>query len=218
MALVNDYEVVVKGLGRMFEAHADEVEIVEYDVKTTVASPVDIALVDTFAQPLTGPRIDDVLASPDVTRVMVCSLSVDPAAVEAGLGQGVSGYLSKALTAADLIAGLRRVHLGERVVVGAIAPAVAVDEPLADVVGDGRDWPGREDGLTAREAEIVALITAGLSNDDIARQTFLSINSVKSYIRTAYRRMGVTSRSQAVLWGVRHGLAPQPPTRERVGG
>lgn len=38
---------------------------------------------------------------------------------------------------------------------------------------------------------------------------FVSINSIKSYIRAAYRTMGVTSRSQAVLWGVEHGLAPE---------
>jgi len=68
--------------------------------------------------------------------------------------------------------------------------------------------------LTARESEIIALITTGLSNNEIARQTYLSINSVKSYIRSAYRRMGVSSRSQAVLWGVQHGLAPQAPERQ----
>jgi DNA-binding CsgD family transcriptional regulator len=76
----------------------------------------------------------------------------------------------------------------------------------AEVVGG--DWPGRAEGLTHREAEVVALITQGLSNQDVAARTFLSINSVKSYIRGAYRKMGVTTRSQAVLWGVAHGFTP----------
>ena len=49
-----------------------------------------------------------------------------------------------------------------------------------------------------------------MSNHEIARQTYLSINSVQSYIRAAYRTMGVTSRSQAVLWGIDHGF-----TRDR---
>ena len=70
------------------------------------------------------------------------------------------------------------------------------------------DWPGRDFGLSAREAEIIALITQGLSNQEIAQRSYLSINSVKTYIRTAYRKMGVASRSQAVLWGVRHGFQP----------
>lgn len=74
-------------------------------------------------------------------------------------------------------------------------------------------WPGRDHGLTPRESEIVSLVTSGLSNNEIAERTYLSINSVKSYIRSAYRTMGVTSRSQAVLWGIDHGMAP---TRMRV--
>lgn len=69
-------------------------------------------------------------------------------------------------------------------------------------------WPGREEGLTPREAEVIALVTSGLSNNEIADRTHLSINSVESYIRSAYRTMGVTSRSKAVLWGIDHGMAP----------
>ncbi len=70
------------------------------------------------------------------------------------------------------------------------------------------DWPGKAQGLTVRESEIVALITQGLSNQEIADRSYLSINSVKTYIRTAYRKMGVERRAQAVLWGIRHGFEP----------
>ena len=61
--------------------------------------------------------------------------------------------------------------------------------------------------LTKRETQIVELVARGLSNTEIAHELFLSVNSVKTYIRTAYRKMGVTTRSQAVLWAVRGGLA-----------
>jgi DNA-binding CsgD family transcriptional regulator len=72
----------------------------------------------------------------------------------------------------------------------------------------GGDWPGREEGLTPRESEVLALITQGMSNSEILERTRLSINSVKSYIRSCYRKIGVTSRSRAVLWGVDHGFQP----------
>ena len=75
------------------------------------------------------------------------------------------------------------------------------------------DWPGRRTGLSAREAEVIALITQGFTNDEIARNCYLSINSVKSYIRSAYRKMGVERRSQAVLWGVQHGMDPSGQQR-----
>lgn len=58
--------------------------------------------------------------------------------------------------------------------------------------------------LSRREREIVMLVAQGLSNQEIAQKLFLSINSVKTYIRTAYRRLDVTTRTQAVIWGIRN--------------
>lgn len=69
-------------------------------------------------------------------------------------------------------------------------------------------WPGEDHGLTERESEVVSLITCGLPNLEIAKRLYLSINSIKTYIRAAYRKMGVRTRAQAVLWGVRHGFLP----------
>lgn len=60
--------------------------------------------------------------------------------------------------------------------------------------------------LSVRERQVVTLIAHGLSNQEIAEELFLSINSVKTYVRSAYRRIGVTRRSQAVVWGLTHGL------------
>ena len=65
---------------------------------------------------------------------------------------------------------------------------------------------GSEVGLTHREADILGRIVRGLSNRAIADECGLSINSVKSYIRSAYRKMDVVSRTQAVVWGVQHGF------------
>ena len=52
------------------------------------------------------------------------------------------------------------------------------------------------------------MITQGLGNGEIADRMFTSINTVKTYIRTAYRKIGVNSRTRAVLWGVDHGFRP----------
>jgi len=72
----------------------------------------------------------------------------------------------------------------------------------------GLEWPGSQEGLTDREAEVLALITQGRSNAEVAALTYLSPNTVKSYIRTIYRKIDVASRTQAVLWGVAHGFTP----------
>ena len=72
----------------------------------------------------------------------------------------------------------------------------------------GLNWPGRGEGLTDRESEILALITQGKSNAEVAALTYLSPNTVKSYIRSIYRKIDVASRTQAVLWGVKNGFIP----------
>ena len=109
------------------------------------------------------------------------------------------GYLSKTLPARDLVAALEAVHAGETVI---------SDPPARATRAPGLDWPGRREGLTDREAEILALITQGKSNAEVAALTYLSPNTIKSYIRTIYRKINVASRTQAVLWGVNHGFTP----------
>jgi NarL family two-component system response regulator LiaR len=68
---------------------------------------------------------------------------------------------------------------------------------------------GQAHGLTLRESQVIALITQGQTNQEIAEGTYLSINSVKTYIRSAYRKIGVSRRSQAVVWGLTNGFVPQ---------
>ena len=53
---------------------------------------------------------------------------------------------------------------------------------------------------------MLTFITRGLTNEEIARRAFLSINTVKTYIRTAYRKIGVETRAQAVAWGYENGF------------
>ncbi|WP_134767637.1 LuxR C-terminal-related transcriptional regulator [Nocardioides sp. 1609] len=60
--------------------------------------------------------------------------------------------------------------------------------------------------LTLRELDVIRLVTNGRSNQEIGAELYLGINTIKTYIRTAYRKIGVTTRVQAVLWGVHQGL------------
>jgi DNA-binding NarL/FixJ family response regulator len=76
----------------------------------------------------------------------------------------------------------------------------------------------REVGLTPRELEVLTLITQGLSNDEIAAQLFLAVNTLKSHIRATYERIGVGTRAQAVAWAIQNGIAPAPPRRRRPSG
>lgn len=206
IAIVNDYEVVVHGLSSMLQPYRDRVEVIELDVRGQVERRVDVTLMDTFAQqPITDSHLDDVLASGNAGRVVVFTWNMQPELVDLALAKGARGYLDKSTHAEQLVEALERVHGGEVVVSPSFAPGTDIDVEPQDTQGD---WPGRSQGLSPREAEVVAFITQGLTNDDIAQRTYLSINSVKTYIRNAYRKMGVTRRSQAVRWGLENGMLP----------
>ena len=70
------------------------------------------------------------------------------------------------------------------------------------------DRLGAEVGLSPRETDVLRLVVNGRSNHEIADELYLSINSVKTYIRSAYRKASVTTRAQAVAWCVRNGFPP----------
>ncbi|MGJ3510012.1 LuxR C-terminal-related transcriptional regulator [Enemella sp. A6] len=200
VALVNDYPVIVEGVARMLEPYPG-LRVVELDSLVDPARPVDVVLFDAFASKSgISPDVSRLVRDPRCGRVVIYSWNVADGQVREALDLGAHGYLSKSLDAQDLAAALCRAHAGEQVV-----------EPApAEIEIEIADWPGRSVGLTAREAEVVALITQGITNDEIARHCYLSINSVKSYIRSAYRKMGVQRRSQAVLWGIENGMLPRP--------
>ncbi|MGZ4447240.1 MAG: response regulator transcription factor [Nocardioides sp.] len=199
LAIVNDYELVVAGVAAMLSPHHERVRIIELDSGLPVISDVDVILYDTFGQ-VQGDGIDleDLVRGSDA-KVVIFSWNLQAELVERAIKKGASGYLSKALTGEEVVEAVERVYAG-----GVVVPAQSGE------VGRGAhgDWPGREAGLTAREAEVLALITQGLSNQEIAQRSYLSINSVKTYIRTAYRKIGVERRAQAVVWGMQHGFEP----------
>ncbi len=66
--------------------------------------------------------------------------------------------------------------------------------------------PTPPDGLSPREVEVLSLIGDGLSNVEISERLFLTVNTVKTHIKAAYRKIGAERRSQAVIWAFTNGL------------
>ena len=197
VALVDDHVIVVRGLAAMLADHADRVRVVELDSLRDPPDDVDVVLKDAFGM------VDDLreFVASAKAPVVVFAFATDRDAIQEALDVGVAGYVYKGVSEDTLVSALERVHRGERVV-----ELEAVDRPDSAAA----DWPGRRHGLTEREAEILTLICRGMSNQQVAQRLYLSINSVKTYIRTAYRKIGAESRSQAVIWGLRHGFVPTP--------
>ena len=200
VALVDDYDVVVIGLAHLFDAYRDRIVVAELDTNQPVTDEVDVVLYDSFAQPEADHDDIAVLVdNPHARHVVVYTWNFHPALVDSAMAKGASGYLSKTLPAHELVTAIEAIADGK---------VVISDTPPRSRSAVGLDWPGRTEGLTDREAEVLALITQGRSNSEIAQVMYLSINTVKTYIRSAYRKIGVTGRSHAMLWGLDHGFQP----------
>ena len=140
-----------------------------------------------------GCDLDRWLAHPS-PPVIAITRELRPDLGAAALARGAAAAVSLGASVADFV------EVIEAAVTGMAPGGRAVTRAQ-----DGTT-PGRADGLTQREADVLGMIVQGMTNPQIATAACVSINSVKSYIRSAYRKMGVTTRSQAVGWGVRHGF------------
>lgn len=198
VALVNDYEVVVTGLVAMFEPFDDRIRIVEtLTIGEGIAEQIDIALYDSFGREGLGiAQLQDLLARPQVTRVVVYSFAFDQAVVQQALDAGASGYLSKT-TPADVLADqLVRLAKGEKVMADETAPT--------NTTRDHRGWPGRELGLSEREAEVVGLAAVGRRNSEIADALYVSIDTVKTHLARSFRKLDVHNRTELAALVLRH--------------
>jgi DNA-binding NarL/FixJ family response regulator len=167
----------------------------------------DITLYDVPGSTPAREVLEYLTSRPRGGRLVLYAWDIRPDVVGTALTAGVAGYLSKSLSAASLVDALQRVTLGDTVVRGrrvTASPEVANAE------------------LTRREAQVLGLIASGMSNADIARATNLSINSVKTYIRGAYQKIGARNRAQALLWALQNGCTSDaslahPPVAARRG-
>jgi DNA-binding NarL/FixJ family response regulator len=116
---------------------------------------------------------------------------------------GIAGYLLKSMSAVQLVDHLVRVRNGEVVVDPTMATRIAL---RAANLGGGRSWPGSQLGLSQRESEVMSLLVDGLSNRMIAAQLVVGEETVKTHLRSIYRKLGVSDRAQAIATALRMGI------------
>lgn len=126
------------------------------------------------------------------TRVLIVTTYDGDEDIHRAIQAGASGYLLKGLTSAELIAAIEAVQRGQSV----MPPAVAArfHERIL-----------RKD-LSTRELEVLRLIVAGRSNKEIARDLAIGEESVKSYLKSVFQKLGVADRTQAAIEAIRHGI------------
>jgi two-component system NarL family response regulator len=126
------------------------------------------------------------------TRVLIVTVYDGDEDIHRALQAGASGYVLKDLTSAELIAAVRAVHRGERIM-------------PPDVAARQRER-GRRKDLSPRELEVLRHLVNGLSNKEIARALSIGDESVKTHLSGIFAKLGVTDRTQAAIEAVRQGI------------
>jgi len=195
VAVINDYEVVVRGVASMLAPYAHRVQVVELDAGGDGSAPADIALFDTFAGPRhTLARAAEMVRDGTANHVVLYTWDAAPAFVRAAEEIGVAGVILKTRSADLLVDGIERVVAGERVGFD-VDPSARPSTRIVD--------------LSDRESEVLALIAKGLTNAQIAEELYLSIETVKTYVKRLYAKLDVHNRAQAAVAASSHQLTPR---------
>ena len=219
--IADDQRVVREGLS-VLVALIDGVEVVgtasdgAEAVRLAGDCHPDVVLMD-----LRMPGTDGIAATADLrgrlpaARVLVLTTYADQDAIVPALQAGARGYLTKDASAEQIEAAIHAVHAGQThldpAVQERLVTAVITRPPVAEPPGPGAGagpGPGQKlpGGLTAREAEVLTLLAAGLSNAEIAQRLYLSHATVKTHINRIFAKTGARDRAQAVRYAYQHGL------------
>ncbi|MCY7395256.1 MAG: response regulator transcription factor [Nocardioides sp.] len=209
VSIVSPLEVITTGLRSMLAQHPERVSVVQMTTGPDAVDP-DVILYDVMGlNDGDGADLENLVARPG-SAVLAVGQDLRPDLGSRALALGADGFFSITVDDEALLAAVESATTGWE-------PGDPGQNPIvgsSDRAAAGARL-GHEVGLTPREVDVLTMITGGLTNQDIAQQSYLSINSVKTYIRSAYRRIGVSSRSQAVVWCLQHGFSADAASSER---
>ncbi|MCI0446386.1 response regulator transcription factor [bacterium] len=196
--IVDDHPVVREGLSRIIVSESGMEVIAEAETGAEALKQYrklrpDIVLLDMRMPEMTGIQtIEAIRKEFSNARIIVLSTYDLEEDIYLSLQAGARGYILKDSPRNELLASIRRVHAGERV----IPPTIATR--LAERIG------GNE--LTAREFEVLKLIVNGKSNKQIGDDLGISEGTVKSHVNNILDKLGVTDRTQAVSVALKRGI------------
>lgn len=196
VGLVTEQSIVCAGVRSLLAGYADRIAVVEIGPEADLGD-ADVVLYDVLGLQNGDGRDLELAIKAHPGRVLALSRELQPGLAARALALGAVTSVSLGIRAEKLVEAL------EDFAAGRLEDGSQAD---LDNRAERRRQQGRDVNLTPREIDVLGLIVAGRSNDDLADELFLSINTVKSVIRSVYRKIGVTSRAQAVAWGVEHGF------------
>ena len=201
--LLDDHEVVRRGLRELLEADGDivvvgESGLAEEAIRRIPAMRPDVAILDGRLPDGSGIDVCREVRSrhPEIAALILTSY--DDEALFAAIMAGAAGYVLKQIRGNDLVDAVRRIAAGQSL----LDPAVT-----QRVLDRLRSGPTRDDALaplTDQERRILELIGEGLTNRQIAERMFLAEKTVKNYVSSLLGKLGMQRRTQAAVFASKH--------------
>ena len=204
VAVVNDVELVTKGLQAMLAPFADRISVVDAVYGSIPAGSADIVLFDTFASDEASlARVAAMVADRSLTKIVLYTWEVDGDFASAARSRDVDAVVCKTTPAHDLVLVLERIHRGESIVM-----ACDLGSRHGKDVRTSRNATDERLGtLSDREREVLSILAAGASNKEIADELFVSAETIKSHVRSILSKLGAKNRTEAAL--IARGAAPR---------
>jgi DNA-binding NarL/FixJ family response regulator len=204
VVIVEDHVVVREGTRELFGREGDITVVGE---ASTVAEAVNLArqlvptlmVVDIELPDQSGVEVvREVVATGLPVRCLMLSAHDDYVYVSEALAAGAAGYLLTTVSAVELVAAVRAVATG----------AVVVDESLSRRLAGRLRQPEQTPAasLTSRELDVVRALVRGYSNKEIAAELGVGLRTVESYVSNVLAKLGVRSRTGAIVYAIEHGL------------
>ena len=206
LLIADDHPTFREGLSRLLEEEED-LECVAISADGTEAVKLakelrpDVAIIDVSMPNLDGIKATEQIkaACPDTAVLMVSAFDYQ-SYVLASLQAGASGYMSKDRPLHELISAIRLVRGGD-----SILDLKATDTIVHCLIDSGRGSKTGFDELQSRELDVIKLAAKGMSSKDIADELFISERTVQTHLINIFRKLGVNTRTQAVLHALRKG-------------
>ncbi len=198
--LLDDHEIVRRGLRDLFEAEDDFVVVGESGSAVEAQSRIpalrpDVAVLDGRLPDGSGVDVCRSIRSVDPTiQALILTSYDDDEALFAAIMAGAAGYVLKQIASTDLVDAVRRVAAGQSL----LDPAVT--HRVLERLRSGPDTePDELSELTMQERKILELIAEGLTNRQIAERIFLAEKTVKNYVSSILMKLGLERRTQAAV-------------------
>ena len=214
--IVDDHAMVRRGMRDFLDLHPDLEVVGEAADGEAALEATDTLRPDVVVMDLMLPVLDGIAATaqlkarhPTVEVVAITSF-IEEERVTAAIEAGASGFLLKDAEADDLAAAIRAARQGEVYLDPAVAGIVARRMRDGGAGRDGNGADGGLAGLTSRERDVLACVAHGLSNRAIAQELGMAERTARTHVSNILAKLGLSSRTQAALYAVQHGLDAPP--------